>query len=721
VHVRTTRVRRNGKVYEYKQLVETFRRESDGMPTQRVIARLPSGVSAENVQAALVAARAGKSVAIARSKSFTAQKPTANLRYLDLAVLLQLWREVGLDSLLRELMPTGDALVSPADVVAALVMARCVDPGSKLYATRWLGRTALPELLHVSPTAFNNTRLHRVLDQLDDVTRSLMARLPARYVEQEGSFAALFMDVSDAWFVGEGPSLARLGKTKEGLLKRKIGILLLCNEHGYPVRWDVVEGTQHDGLSMTRMLGDIARADWARKAPIVCDRAMGTTARIRDIARTGLRFLTALTVTEFDSYASELPHGHFADLDVSGDAAVALRAVQDRAANAGMTRGRENMFVLDVGTIEREATATPTNAAVDGPRVASAMAHCRAIQQSLAERRFKSIASAGRALGLEKAVASKYLRLASLSEHQQLEVLEGKLHCTLTQLLAVAAKKEPGQRDHAFEQLRNDPGRLDLRRRPPFVHRETEPPLRVRVVAYFNPERFIAQRRRALEHLEKFNDYVTELNSKLAANPSRYRLEWALDAVRRRLREESLLEAFEVGSSESDNGPRLVVELDNKEWERRRRYDGFTVLVAHPELQDSAVELCKLYRAKNAVEHDFHIIKSVVEIRPVRHRDDSKVRAHVTLCMLALLLQRLLQRRLGDRETAESALEKLASCHLNLFQAGRSSAYVTTQATDEQRVLLRNLGSLGLIDDASLAASITPRDSFCTYDEPRTP
>lgn len=53
-----------------------------------------------------------------------------------------------------------------------------------------------------------------------------------------------------------------------------------------------------------------------------------------------------------------------------------------------------------------------------------------------------------------------------------------------------------------------------------------------------------------------------------------------------------------------------------------------------------------MYREKDIVEKDFQVIKSVLEIRPIRHRSDEKVKAHVTICMLALLLERILRKNL---------------------------------------------------------------------------
>jgi len=163
-------------------------------------------------------------------------------------------------------------------VIAALTLQRCVDPGSKLYAEQWFPTTALPELLGVDPTRFNNARLHRVLEQLDEATPELMRRL-ARHTHGRGEFATLFLDVTDARFTGNGPDMAEKAKTKEGIVERKIGIVLLCNEHGYPLRWSVIPGRRADSVAMHDVFEDIRGLDWLGNTPVVCDRAMGTSAK----------------------------------------------------------------------------------------------------------------------------------------------------------------------------------------------------------------------------------------------------------------------------------------------------------------------------------------------------------------------------------------------------------------------------------------------------------
>src|SRR3990172_2046877 len=104
MHLRVSRVRRNGKRYEYAQLVESYRRD-DGMPAHRVVANLGSlsPDQIDNLKAALAASRRGERVAVATRPS-RAPKPQVTLRYLDLAVLLELWRGGKLHDLLEQLL-----------------------------------------------------------------------------------------------------------------------------------------------------------------------------------------------------------------------------------------------------------------------------------------------------------------------------------------------------------------------------------------------------------------------------------------------------------------------------------------------------------------------------------------------------------------------------------------------------------------------------------------
>ncbi len=724
--LRRTTVTSHGRRYEYVHLVESVRRESDGRPVHRILANLGpmDDVAFENFKVSLDAARAGKRVAVVSApKHAPAPKPQANLDYLDLAIGDGLWRRWDLDAVMRDLLPRGESEVSAALVVEALVLQRLVAPDSKLAATRWFPRTALPELLGVAPRQVNNTRVHRVLDQLEAVTPALMAKLPRLYREREGAFAWMAMDVTDALFVGSGPDLAVRGKTKVGIVSRKIGIVLLCNQSGYPLRWEVIRGNCSDSVAMTEMAQAISGLEWVGDAPVVLDRAMGKSAQVRALAGTKLRFLTALTRPEFCTYAPGLPWAEVEGLTCADPSELAAEAARCLEA-AGMKKVDERLLVLDCGVVEPLKTeeaevsgAEHAAAPADDP-LARAMRTCRDLDQAVRDGRYGSHAAAGAALGLKKSVFTKYRQLLGLTDELQQEVMAGRAAgYPLARLIRIAQLRDPEEQRAAFESLlRSAPGRKGrlLGPKPVSGAAEASVPLRVRVVAYFNPERFVEERKTAAQHLERVSSFVAELNAKLASARAKRSRDQIIAAIDRQLHKDDLIDAFAVSVEEQEvAGARRLharVELDEAEWGRRRRYDGFSVLVGQAELPHSAPELCQLYRAKDMVEKDFQVIKSVVELRPLRHRTDLKVRAHVTLCALALLLERRLRAVLGGKHSPEAALEILGTCKLNRYRSERGpSVYTITELDAEQRAILRKLRLHHLADDDYLEARITPR------------
>jgi len=175
---------------------------------------------------------------------------------------------------------------------------------------------------------------------------------------------------------------------------------------------------------------------------------------------------------------------------------------------------------------------------------------------------------------------------------------------------------------------------------------------------------------------------------------------------------------YDVVLSEQQEGERTSYQVAltrrDEEWQRRRKYQGFVLLVAHHQLRHSAAELAHLYRDKDAIEKDFRTIKSELELRPVYHRTDPKVRAHVALCMLALLLERGLEVKLeaaGKKMTAGACLQTLCGCHLNLYEkhALLDYHYGATRITAEQRTVLKALGLSDLADNRYVYEHIQPR------------
>jgi transposase len=708
VFLRTLEIKRNGRVYRYTQLLESYRRASDGRPAQRIIGKLgelsPDEVA--NFKLAIKANRDGARVALAAAPASVraTARPKANLRYLDLAVLLELWRQWQLDELLDELMPVTEKAVSSSKVLAALVLQRCVDPGSKLYAERWFPRTSLPELLDLPSGKFNNTRLHRELDKLDRANEDLMAKLSHRVHTAEGQFSCLFLDITDTWFVGHGPELAHRAKTKEGMVRRKVGIALLCNSAGHPLRWQVLHGSQADCSAMEEIVDAVAGLSWVNQVPFVMDRAMGHTAQLHKLVQSGVHFVTALTATEVHSYC-ELPAGKLEHVTPNGptDKAAMLTAKKKMKA-AGMTEISDSIFVMDLGISDSESLADNNESVpnVDKDPTAHALRLGRMMHDDVTLRRVANLAAAARMRGVSYGQARKYHRLAiGLAQDIQLEILHNQVSgISLTSLLKLLGCSNHDEQYSQFKKLaagkrrqRNISASAD-----PQKAKATELPV-VRLVANFNPAMFVEQRYKANAADAHLQQFVAERNAR--ANRHKIHIH-----VAQELRRLSMTDLYEVCV---DTEKRCQLVRDEQLWAKKRQLDGFNVLVVHRDMKQPPEQLVRLYRSKNAVENDFKIIKSLVKIRPVRHRTNAKVRAHVTLCMLALLLQKTLSERL-DGLSAERAIEQLSTCCLNHYQqSGTASAYTITQPDDEQLDLLRKLGLTRLVDQSVVADRLTPR------------
>lgn len=138
------------------------------------------------------------------------------------------------------------------------------------------------------------------------------------------------------------------------------------------------------------------------------------------------------------------------------------------------------------------------------------------------------------------------------------------------------------------------------------------------------------------------------------------------------------------------------------------RYDIDTQALARAELMDGKLllvtnvadakpaEVLQRYKSLADIERGFRVLKSEIEIAPVYHRLPARIRAHASLCFMALILYRLMRQRLKDAGHAaspETALARLRRIQRQTVSIN-DSAPITGVSTinDEQAVLLAALG-----------------------------
>jgi len=88
-------------------------------------------------------------------------------------------------------------------------------------------------------------------------------------------------------------------------------------------------------------------------------------------------------------------------------------------------------------------------------------------------------------------------------------------------------------------------------------------------------------------------------------------------------------------------------------------------------------------------EREFRDLKATLELRPVFHRLERRIRAHVLLCWLALLLVRVAERTTG--QTWRRIALELGRVHEVTLAGDVGAVTQTTELTDAQRGIFRAL------------------------------
>lgn len=123
------------------------------------------------------------------------------------------------------------------------------------------------------------------------------------------------------------------------------------------------------------------------------------------------------------------------------------------------------------------------------------------------------------------------------------------------------------------------------------------------------------------------------------------------------------------------------------------RYDGKWVLQTNTDLP--AEEVARAYKGLWQVENAFRTIKNPLELRPIYHWSEPRVRAHISLCVVAYLLERVMDVALAKADlkmTTQEAVEELAQISMCEVKAGGKRLMGATTLTDRQRAVLRALG-----------------------------
>jgi len=209
-------------------------------------------------------------------------------------------RRIKLDRLLPR------ALERRARLALGLIVARLLDPASKLATARGLdettARSSLGATLELGRVRANE--IYATLDWLGASQGAIEAALAQRHLS-DGML--MLYDVTSTWLEGRCCALARHGYSRDGRRdKLQIIVGLLCAVDGCPIAVEVFEGNAGDPSTLASQVDKLKRRFGLRHVVLVGDRGMITAARIdEDLAPAGLDWLTALRAPAIQALAAD--------------------------------------------------------------------------------------------------------------------------------------------------------------------------------------------------------------------------------------------------------------------------------------------------------------------------------------------------------------------------------------------------------------------------------
>ena len=131
-----------------------------------------------------------------------------------------------------------------------------------------------------------------------------------------------------------------------------------------------------------------------------------------------------------------------------------------------------------------------------------------------------------------------------------------------------------------------------------------------------------------------------------------------------------------------------ALKIDRAGVKAEKRLDG-KYLLSTSDDSLSPEDVALGYKQLMEVERAFRTLKTTLELRPLYHRKDERIQAHVLLCFLALLLVRIAERQTGKTwDHIRAIMERM---HLGEFESKDGCILQRTELTPDQINLLKLL------------------------------
>ena len=149
-------------------------------------------------------------------------------------------------------------------------------------------------------------------------------------------------------------------------------------------------------------------------------------------------------------------------------------------------------------------------------------------------------------------------------------------------------------------------------------------------------------------------------------------------------------------TSSTKSGEKITDQytIDQSVIEEEEKYDGFYAVATN--LDDSAKDILEVSTNRYKIEDCFRMMKTNFSARPVFHQKRERIIAHFMICYTALLIYRLMEKKLdlhGTHYTADTLIETMKSMDVANIE---DMCYMSTYTSSEACTALNAITGLGL-------------------------
>ncbi len=135
-------------------------------------------------------------------------------------------------------------------------------------------------------------------------------------------------------------------------------------------------------------------------------------------------------------------------------------------------------------------------------------------------------------------------------------------------------------------------------------------------------------------------------------------------------------------TDEGEIAEKLTYNLNQDLINKEKRYDGLYLSCTN--LEGDAEDIVRINKNRWEIEETFRIMKTEMKTRPVYLQREDRIQAHFLTCFLALLVYRILEKKIGQFATLSETIETLREMvWLIQNEEGYIPAYQRTDLTDK--------------------------------------